>query len=459
MRRLLLAAGLTTALLLTPAAAAQAHDRPVRFATYNLSLNRPAEGLLREHLANPDVDDVFRRQAHNVAEVIQRAHPDVVLLNEFDYDPEAARLFERNFLAVSQNGAPAQRYPYRYVAPSNTGIPSGFDLNNNGVTDTTPGDQAYGDDSYGFGLFPGQYGMVVYSKYPISYSQVRTFQLFKWKDMPGNLIPTDFYSVEEQAALRLSSKSHWDVPIRVHGRTVHFLVSHPTPPTFDGPEDRNGRRNHDEIRFWSDYVKSARYIYDDRGHRGGPQPGQAFVIAGDQERRPERRRLVRGRGQPVARQPPDQQPHDAVLRGRRRGRDPAGRGQRHPQGQPGLRHGRLRRHRARQPARRLRTPRVGLKVKGSGVFWPVQADPLSRLSGVYDPVWARSTASPPRTTAWSGWTCRCADVARAGVEHDPGPPGGSGACAGDVFGQIEKGLRPGDLGRGEGGRTPYEERS
>jgi hypothetical protein len=24
-----------------------------------------------------------------------------------------------------------------------------------------------------------------------------------------------------------------------------------TPPVFDGPEDRNGRRNHDEVAFWS----------------------------------------------------------------------------------------------------------------------------------------------------------------------------------------------------------------
>jgi hypothetical protein len=35
---------------------------------------------------------------------------------------------------------------------------------------------------------------------------------------------------------------------------VHFLVSHSTLPVFDGPEDRNGRRNFDEIRFWADYI-------------------------------------------------------------------------------------------------------------------------------------------------------------------------------------------------------------
>ena len=59
---------------------------------------------------------------------------------------------------------------------------------------------------------------------------------------------------QEQAVLRLSCKIHWDVPVQIGSETVHFLVSHPTPPAFDGPEDRNGRRNHDEIRFWADYI-------------------------------------------------------------------------------------------------------------------------------------------------------------------------------------------------------------
>ncbi|MBL7259824.1 endonuclease/exonuclease/phosphatase family protein [Paractinoplanes lichenicola] len=394
MRRLLLAAGLVLGLLALPAPALAHGSSAVRFATYNLSLNRPAEGLLREHLANPGVDDVYRRQARNVAEVIQRAHPDVVLLNEFDYDPEAARLFAQNFLAVSQNGAPAQKYPYRYVAPSNTGISSGLDLNNNGVADTTPGDQAYGDDSYGFGLFPGQYGMVVYSKYPISYSAIRTFQLFKWKDMPGNLLPADFYSPAARQVLRLSSKSHWDVPIRIGGKTVHFLVSHPTPPTFDGPEDRNGRRNHDEIRFWADYVKSARYIYDDRGHKGGLKPGSPFVIAGDQNADPLDgdsydgainqlldHRLINSRIAPSSAGAAEA----ATLQG--------GANTSHV-GNPRYDTADF----ADTAPGNLRAdyvlPRAGLPVRGSGVFWPVQSDPLSRLSGVYDPVWAPVNGFP-----------------------------------------------------------------
>ncbi|MEU8821920.1 endonuclease/exonuclease/phosphatase family protein [Actinoplanes sp. NPDC048796] len=395
MRRLLVTAVLATVALGAVPAAAEAHkSRELRVATYNLSLNRPAQGLLRDHLADPDVDDVYRRQAKNVAEVIQRAHPDVVLLNEFDYDPRAADLFAKNFLGVSQNGAPAQRYPYRFVAPSNTGVASGFDLNDNGVADTTPGDQAYGDDSYGFGLFPGQYGMVVYSKYPIDRSAVRTFQLFKWKDMPGNLLPTDYYSAEEQAALRLSSKSHWDVPVRVRGKTVHFLVSHPTPPTFDGPEDRNGRRNHDEIRFWADYVAGARYFYDDQGRRGGLKRGQDFVIAGDQNADPLDgdsyqgavnqlldHPLINSRTRPssagAAEAAALQGGANAIHRG-----DPRYDTADFADTAPG----------------NLRAdyvlPGKGLKVTGAGVFWPKQSDPLSRLTGVYDPVWAPVNGFP-----------------------------------------------------------------
>ena len=266
----------------------------VRFSTFNASLNRNAAGQLLIDLASGT-----NQQAKNVAETIQRADPDVVLVNEFDFEPdgEAAELFRDNYLEKSWNGSTPIDYPYYFVAPSNTGVPTGFDLNNNGVVGA-PGTQAGGDDSFGFGLYPGQFGMAVFSKYPIQTDEVRTFQEFLWKDMPGALLPNDpavpgeadWYSPEELDIFRLSSKSHWDVPIKLPGRKpVHFLVSHPTPPTFDGAEDRNGTRNHDEIRFWADYVSGgshASYIYDDEGQYGGLGRGQDFVIAGDQNADP-----------------------------------------------------------------------------------------------------------------------------------------------------------------------------
>jgi Endonuclease/Exonuclease/phosphatase family len=199
MRRILIAA--VAALVLAPAAAEAHRAADVRFATYNLSLNRAAEGDLVNHLSHPEVDDVFRNQARNVAEVIQRARPDVLLINEFDFAPAAVDLFRDNFLEVSQNGADPIHFPYAYIAPSNTGVPSGKDLDNNGTVGGS-------GDAFGFGAFPGQFGMVVYSKHPIDTRRVRTFQNFLWKDMPGNRLPTPFYAPDEVAILRLSSKSH-----------------------------------------------------------------------------------------------------------------------------------------------------------------------------------------------------------------------------------------------------------
>ena len=160
----------------------------LRVATYNLSLNRNATGQLIS-----DLSTTTNVQAKTVAEVIQRANPDIVLMNEFDYDDEglAVDLFRANYLEVSQGGAAPVEYPYAYVAPSNTGIASGFDLNNNGQTVTTPLAPGYGDDAFGFGAFEGQFGMAVLSKYPIDTDAVRTFQHFLWKDMPGALLPDD----------------------------------------------------------------------------------------------------------------------------------------------------------------------------------------------------------------------------------------------------------------------------
>ena len=267
---------------------ASASPEEVRFATFNASLNRGSAGQLISDLSTPN-----NAQARTVAEIIQRTRPDVLLINEFDFDEGrvALELFQDNYLSISQNGAEPIIYPFAYTAPSNTGIPSGHDLNNDGTVGGP-------DDAFGFGFFPGQFGMAVYSRHPILEDEIRTFQLFLWKDMPGALLPddpatpapADWYSEEELEVFRLSSKSHWDVPVSVNGSVVHVLASHPTPPVFDGPEDRNGTRNFDEIRFWADYVGPGRargaYIYDDEGVRGGLKPGAKFVIMGDENSDP-----------------------------------------------------------------------------------------------------------------------------------------------------------------------------
>ncbi len=279
-----------------------ARSNNFKASTYNGSLNRAASGALITDLAT-----VNNSQAADIARIIQRNNPDVLLLNEFDYDVKgvALRRFKENYLEVAQPGESAVYYPYQYVVDSNTGVASGFDLDNNGTAVTTPGAPGYGEDALGFGVFPGQFAFVILSKFPIDQPNVRTFQKFLWKDMPGAQLPDDpdlagtgdWYSSAELNVFRLSSKSHVDLPVLVNGTPVHILASHPTPPVFDSPGaglpwkagvDHNGRRNSDEIRFWADYINPANsnYIYDDTEtfatRSGGLPANTRFIICGDQ---------------------------------------------------------------------------------------------------------------------------------------------------------------------------------
>ncbi|MEN1939937.1 endonuclease/exonuclease/phosphatase family protein [Luteimonas sp. MJ174] len=266
----------------------------LRVASYNASLYSDDAGGLLRRLESADAD------ARKVAAVLQRVRPDVVLVNEFDYDASgrAADAFQRDYLEVPQpGGGDALRYPYRYIAPVNTGVPSGLDLDRSGhvgAGQPAPDEDAAaargrGNDAWGYGLHPGQYGMLLLSRYPIDAGAARRFQHLRWSTMPGAARPVDpetgapWYTDAIWEQLRLSSKSHWDVPVHTPLGTVHMLASHPTPPVFDGPEDRNGARNHDEIRLWSEYIGAgeAPWLCDDAGHCGGLVADARFVILGD----------------------------------------------------------------------------------------------------------------------------------------------------------------------------------
>ncbi len=252
----------------------------LRVATFNTSLYRDEEGGLIDDLSDPQSE-----QPAEIAEIIQVVRPDVLLINELDYDADgqAIDLFSDDFLGTPQGDEEALDYPYRYAFASNTGIPSGFDLSGDGSDGGEVGTEEYAQNAYGYGIFPGQYAFGVVSKYPLDTEAKRTFQKFLWSDMPDHRIPQDFYSDEAQQALRLSSKNHVDLPIEIGDHRLHLLASHPTPPAFDGDEQRNLHRNHDEIRLWLDYIRPGEgdYIYDDQGHHGGLDEDAPFVIVGD----------------------------------------------------------------------------------------------------------------------------------------------------------------------------------
>jgi endonuclease/exonuclease/phosphatase family metal-dependent hydrolase len=335
----------------------------LRIATYNVSLYDKAAGLVQQRLRSGT-----DRHASNIAAVIQTVRPDILLINEIDYDPNAqnVKLFADNYLAKPQDGCAAIEYPYRYAAASNTGIDSTVDLNGDGKLATA-------SDAFGFGNYPGQYAFAILSRYPISEDRIRTFQHFLWKDFPNAKQPVDpvsgkpYYSDQTWDMLRLASKNHIDVPIQIGDSTLHLLASHPTPPVFDGPEDRNGNRNHDEVDFWNRYVSQpkAQWLVDDSGISGGLATAASFVIAGDLNTDPDsgdslQEAIVNLLANPRVQDPVPSASGDADCRAT---------------AQFG-------------PDRQMRVdyvlPSVDLKVLDSQVFWPKPSDPESRWIGVTD---------------------------------------------------------------------------
>lgn len=241
-------------------------------------------------------------QAAAAARVIQEVRPDVLVLNELTNnlqegvatDRANVEAFVENYLTVPQrDDLDGIDYPYTLTPDSNTGVlpEEDYDFNKNGTAGARPG------DAFGFGFYPGHYAFAVASRVPFDESAVRTFQEFRWADMPGNLIPLEsdpetdtdaiYLTEAETEVYRLSSKTHIDVPFEVDDGVVHGLFAHPTPSAFDGANNFNGRWNHDEVRFFADYVAGADYIYDDSGQSGGLAPDADYVLLGDMNAGPE----------------------------------------------------------------------------------------------------------------------------------------------------------------------------
>ena len=358
----------------------------LRVATYNVSLyDEDAGGLVRRL-------ELGNAQARQVAAVLQRVRPDIVLLNEFDYEEagRAADLFQHRYLEQPQaGGGEALHYPHRYFAPVNTGVPSGLDLDNSGAIGGAGRDR--GNDAWGYGLHPGQYGMLLLSKYPIDAAKARTFQLLKWSAMPGARRPVDpatgkpWHPDPVWAQLRLSSKSHWDVPVDTPLGVLHVLASHPTPPTFDGPENRNGLRNHDEIRLWREYLApgSKPWLCDDAGACGGLAEDARFVILGDLNNDP-----VDGAGEHEA--IVELLEHPRVLR-MATPRSEGAEASALADGGENLKHRGAHAHdtgRFGPKVGNLRLdyvlPSTGFRPVASGVFWPRPGDPASAIAEASD---------------------------------------------------------------------------
>ncbi|WP_253732524.1 endonuclease/exonuclease/phosphatase family protein [Thioclava sp. JE_KL1] len=207
----------------------------LRVATWDAGLSRRGPGLLLKDIRSDTA------QVAAVTRIVDAIAPDVLLLTGIDWDHDGQAL-------AALNETFAQPYPHLFAPRPNSGWPSGADLDGNGKLGEAR-------DAQGYGRFPGQGGLALLSRYPIEADRVRDFSKMLWKDLPDGQSAGAELSPEALSVQRLSSTAHWDVPLQLpSGEPLHLLAFAATPPVFDGPEDRNGRRNRDESAFWLRYL-------------------------------------------------------------------------------------------------------------------------------------------------------------------------------------------------------------
>lgn len=243
---------------------AQAEE--LKLALWNAELARKGPGLLHRDIVRGDDPRVAA-----VLRTIADLDADILVLGGFDFDAGGLAL-------AALNTKLPDPYPHLRPLRPNTGIPTGFDLDGDGRADGAR-------DAQGFGSFPGQGGMAILSRLPVVPEESRDFSALLWRDLPGADLPPLPDGATD--VLRLSTSGHHDTAVALpDGRRFHLLTWHGTTPAFDGPEDRNGRRNRDETRFWSGLID---------GTLGIAPPPAPFAIIGQANADPDK-----GDGDPSA---------------------------------------------------------------------------------------------------------------------------------------------------------------
>jgi hypothetical protein len=325
----------------------------LRVATYNPELARNGPGLLLQALRKGDDP-----QVQAVVAVLVRLDADIVVLTGIDYDYGQAALTE---LAATLRQAGAD-YPHILALRPNSGVQTGLDLDGNGKTGEAR-------DAQGFGRFAGSAGIAVLSRFP--FGEVRDFSGLLWRDFPGADLPPDMTAAARDIQL-LSTSGHYEVSVLPGDRSLRLLTWYATPPVFDGPEDRNGRRNKDEALFWLRLLEGA---------LPWAAPEAPFVILGQSNLDP-----VDGDGLhqgmkallgSAALQDPAPR-GTATRQDPGQGGDPALDTALYGKGLGGLRV-------------EVLLPSSGVQVLASGVLWPADSDPFAAILAAasrHRPVWA-----------------------------------------------------------------------
>jgi|GEM_PF-1582778 len=228
----------------------------IRFGHFNV------RDLTVGKLFKPDHPQVVSASA-----IIRKVKPDILSINEIEARPEAPRLFLDNFI---QRGDDPLHYPYFYIGPTNSGVSTGL---------------PHPFDQKGFGLFEGQYGIALFSRFPILREGVRSFEGFPWRLLPTSLSCLGDKAMEIYESFPLFSTNLLSVPLRIDERVVHAILLHASVP-FKGP--LNKERNGDQLIFLNEYI-SGRAL-------PGVEPFKVekpFVVMGDFNADPEKGEGIR----------------------------------------------------------------------------------------------------------------------------------------------------------------------
>ena len=341
--------------------AAPAGADTLRVATFNVDLARDGPGLLLHELTTEP-----EARALAAVRIVQAVRPDVLVIQKFDHDLRGRALAA--FADLLRTGPEGIDYPHRFHAGVNAGVPSGLDLDGDGLP-------MGWDDALGWGKHPGHGGMAVLSRLPLDGAGARSFRGLLWRDLPEAGAP--LLDEAARAVLPLSSRSHWDVPVILPGGgRLHLLTAHPTPPLF-GPEGVNRPRNRDEVLFWVHYLDGFAFR-DDQGREAGAPEGP-LVLLGDMNLDP-----VDGEGEGEAMRrllthPRLRDPEPASEGAAEAARTQGGANGRH-EGRPALDTADWRD--APGPGN-LRVdyvlPSREVEVGAAGVFWPAPGEPLAEL--------------------------------------------------------------------------------
>lgn len=250
---------------------------------------RIAQFNLRE-MSTAKLLDGADEQAGAAAQVIAKFAPEIISINELQFDIEGIP-------SLGSPGAPSSTQPGTFdggaqnakrlaerVAALNPAAAFSFTVLTVGNSGFKWAGPTLGNPSFvlrGWGDWPGRFNSAILTKFPIAYDKIRVINEFAWDALPDNSIDKMKTEIGTSvpAGFPLFEKGILVVPVEIApGQLLHMVMHHPVAPAF---EAINPYRHFDELHGLKLFLD---------GTLPGVEPlpvGARFVVIGDLNADPE----------------------------------------------------------------------------------------------------------------------------------------------------------------------------